>query len=101
MMHARLAPKTMRAKCAWSIHSSSRICTASNVGTSSWKFTHLFAEQWLIDMRAAIYARFSSELQDRRSIADQVSLARRYAEDRGHVVVKEYDDAAISGASIL
>ncbi len=52
-------------------------------------------------MRAAIYARFSSDLQDLRSIADQVDLARRYAEGRGLPVVEVYDDAAISGASTL
>jgi site-specific DNA recombinase len=38
-------------------------------------------------MRAAIYARFSSDLQDLRSIADQVELARRYAEGRSLTVV--------------
>ena len=52
-------------------------------------------------MRAAIYARFSSDLQDLRSIADQVDLARRYAEARSLNVVEVYDDAAISGASTL
>lgn len=52
-------------------------------------------------MRAAIYARFSSDLQDLRSIADQVDLARRYAETRSLSVVEVYDDAAISGASTL
>lgn len=50
-------------------------------------------------MRAAIYARFSSDLQDLRSIADQVDLAKRYAETRGLNVVEVCDDAAISGAS--
>ncbi len=39
--------------------------------------------------------------QDVRSIADQVDLARRYAETRGLSVVAVYDDAAISGASTL
>jgi DNA invertase Pin-like site-specific DNA recombinase len=52
-------------------------------------------------MRAAIYARFSSDLQDVRSIADQVDLARRYAEARSLSVVDVYDDAAVSGASTL
>jgi site-specific DNA recombinase len=54
-----------------------------------------------VAMRAAIYARFSSDLQDLRSIADQVDLARRYAEARSLSVVEVYDDAAISGASTL
>lgn len=52
-------------------------------------------------MRAAIYARFSSELQDARSIADQVILAEKYAGDRGYRVVRRYEDAAISGASTI
>jgi DNA invertase Pin-like site-specific DNA recombinase len=52
-------------------------------------------------MRAAIYARFSSDLQDVRSIVDQVELARRYADGRGLSVVEVYDDAAVSGASTL
>jgi DNA invertase Pin-like site-specific DNA recombinase len=52
-------------------------------------------------MRAAIYARFSSELQDERSIADQVALARKYAEARGLTISQSYRDAAISGASTL
>lgn len=52
-------------------------------------------------MRAAIYARFSSDLQDVRSIADQVALARRYAEGRNLTVAGVYEDAAISGASTV
>lgn len=52
-------------------------------------------------MRAAIYARFSSDLQDARSITDQVSLARRYAESRGLKTIGVYEDAAISGASVI
>ena len=52
-------------------------------------------------MRAAVYARFSSELQDERSIIDQVALARKYAESRGLVVTGVYQDAAISGASTI
>lgn len=52
-------------------------------------------------MRAAIYARFSSDLQDMRSITDQVALARKYAEGRSLTVAKCYEDAAISGASTI
>ena len=52
-------------------------------------------------MRAVIYARFSSDLQDERSINDQVHLARRYAESRGLAVIDVYQDAAISGASAI
>ena len=52
-------------------------------------------------MRAAIYARFSSELQDQRSITDQVALARKYVDMRGLTFTQTYSDAAISGASTL
>ncbi len=52
-------------------------------------------------MRTAIYARFSSDLQDNRSIADQIALARKYAETRGLSVAGIYEDAAISGSSVL
>lgn len=51
-------------------------------------------------MRSAIYARFSSDLQDIRSITDQVNLARRYSETRGLTTVGTYEDAGISGASM-
>ena len=52
-------------------------------------------------MRAAIYARFSSDLQDMRSITDQVAMAQKYADTRSLKQVSVYEDAAISGASIL
>jgi hypothetical protein len=50
--------------------------------------------------RAVIYARFSTDLQNERSIADQVALCRSYAERNGSVVVAVFDDRAVSGASI-
>lgn len=52
-------------------------------------------------MRAAIYARFSSDLQDARSIQDQVDLARKYAQSRSLNVAGVYEDAGISGASVI
>jgi DNA invertase Pin-like site-specific DNA recombinase len=51
-------------------------------------------------MRVAIYARFSSDLQDVRSITDQVAAARDHAIRQGWRVVAEFSDAAISGASL-
>jgi site-specific DNA recombinase len=51
-------------------------------------------------MRVAIYARFSSDLQDVRSITDQVAAARDYAAKQGWQVIAEFCDAAISGASL-
>lgn len=51
-------------------------------------------------MRVAIYARYSSDLQDGRSITDQVSVARERADREGWQVVATFSDAAISGASL-
>jgi site-specific DNA recombinase len=51
-------------------------------------------------MRAAAYARYSSELQSRRSIADQLDLVRSFARGHGLEVVAEFSDAALSGASM-
>ena len=51
-------------------------------------------------MRVAIYARFSSDLQDARSITDQLALAREHAARQSWFVVQEFTDAAISGASM-
>ena len=52
-------------------------------------------------MRAALYARYSSDLQDARSIAGQHALARAFCEARGWTVVRTFDDAAISGATSI
>lgn len=49
-------------------------------------------------MRVAIYARFSSDLQDARSITDQVTMARDRASREGWSVAGEFCDAALSGA---
>ncbi len=49
---------------------------------------------------AAVYARFSTDRQDARSIEDQTRRCRRFAEDRGYRVVAEFNDAAQSGASL-
>ena len=50
--------------------------------------------------RAAIYARFSSDLQDARSITDQVAMCRDHAKRQGWTVTEVYADEAISGASM-
>ncbi len=52
-------------------------------------------------MRTAIYARFSTELQQERSIEDQFALCRAYAAKNGLDVTAVYDDRARSGASIF
>lgn len=51
--------------------------------------------------RAAIYARFSTELQNERSTEDQINLCRAYAQREGLEVVGVYEDKAKSGASVL
>lgn len=50
--------------------------------------------------RAAIYARFSSDKQNDRSIADQVALCRKLAAREGYSVVQVFEDRAVSGASL-
>lgn len=50
--------------------------------------------------RAAIYARYSTDMQNERSIEDQVELCRAFAAREGMVVVDLFEDRAISGASI-
>ncbi len=50
-------------------------------------------------MRCALYARYSSDLQSESSIDDQMRLARAHAARQDMIVVGEYHDAAISGAS--
>ncbi|WP_370689771.1 recombinase family protein [Phenylobacterium sp.] len=50
--------------------------------------------------RCAVYARYSSDRQNARSIADQVAQCTEYAASRGWIVVQSLIDAAISGAAI-
>jgi site-specific DNA recombinase len=52
-----------------------------------------------IDMRAAIYARYSSNNQREASIDDQIEVCNRYIQNQGWELIKAYNDAAISGAS--
>ena len=51
-------------------------------------------------MRAAIYARYSSENQRPESIEDQISSCRRFAKENGFNVLKNhiYTDCALSGS---
>ncbi|MCL8486234.1 recombinase family protein [Bradyrhizobium denitrificans] len=50
---------------------------------------------------AAIYARFSTDLQNERSIEDQVSLCQSYAEREGLEVINIHEDRARSGGSVM
>jgi site-specific DNA recombinase len=52
-------------------------------------------------MRAAIYARYSTDLQSSSSIDDQVRLCRERLERDGHELVQLYSDRAVSGATLL
>lgn len=52
-------------------------------------------------LQAAIYARFSTDLQHERSIDDQVALCRDYASRNGLAVVSVFSDRARSGASVF
>ncbi|WP_076446334.1 recombinase family protein [Roseivivax lentus] len=51
--------------------------------------------------RAAIYARYSTDLQSERSAEDQIALCRDFAEREGLAVTDIYRDEARSGASVL
>ncbi|MBW4976191.1 recombinase family protein [Roseovarius mucosus] len=51
-------------------------------------------------MRAAIYARFSSQMQSEASIEDQLRICRERAVREGWTVTEEFSDMAISGASM-
>jgi site-specific DNA recombinase len=51
--------------------------------------------------RAALYARFSSDLQRDQSIEDQLHLCREHAKRQGWEIVEEYSDRARSGANLI
>ena len=53
-------------------------------------------------LRAAGYARYSSDLQRETSLEDQIAGHRRYADQQGWTMVDEYilTDAGVSGASL-
>lgn len=50
--------------------------------------------------KAALYARYSSDLQNPQSIDDQIRECRQYAARKGWDVAQVYDDEAISGAAV-
>ena len=52
-------------------------------------------------IRAAVYARFSTDLQNEKSAEDQIVLCRTYAANKGFQVVAAYADKAKSGASMV
>ncbi|WP_071675758.1 recombinase family protein [Nioella nitratireducens] len=52
-------------------------------------------------MKAALYARYSSDNQRDASIEDQLRICRTRAEREGWTIIDSYTDRAISGASLL
>jgi DNA invertase Pin-like site-specific DNA recombinase len=52
-------------------------------------------------LRAAVYARFSTDMQRDASIEDQIRSCREYAARQGLTVVETYSDRAVSGASLI
>jgi site-specific DNA recombinase len=50
---------------------------------------------------AAIYARYSSDLQREASIEDQIRICRERTAKEGWSIYKEYSDSGISGASLI
>lgn len=51
-------------------------------------------------LRAVVYARYSTDMQNERSIEDQIDLCRAYAAREGMVIVDVFEDRAVSGASL-
>ena len=49
--------------------------------------------------RAAIYARFSTDMQNPKSAEDQERKCRKHAEREGWSVVQVFHDTALSGAT--
>jgi site-specific DNA recombinase len=51
-------------------------------------------------VRLAFYGRFSSDNNRETSIADQLRIVQRWAQEHGHKIISEFSDEAISGASL-
>ncbi|WP_422120100.1 recombinase family protein [Hyphomonas polymorpha] len=52
-------------------------------------------------LRAAIYARYSSDLQSSRSIEDQVTVCRQFVRQQGWVETGLFADRALSGGAMV
>ena len=50
-------------------------------------------------MRAALYARYSTDMQSPESIADQLRVCARLADRFDFEIVARFSDAAISGGT--
>lgn len=51
--------------------------------------------------KVAIYARYSSDNQRDASIPDQFRVCREFAQRQGWMIVGEYSDRAVSGATLM
>ena len=51
--------------------------------------------------RAAIYARYSSDQQNEKSVDDQIAFCREICEREGFAIVRTFADREISGAFIV
>lgn len=52
-------------------------------------------------LRVAIYARYSSDRQSENSIEDQLRICRAHVARQGWTIARDFQDAAISGATLL
>jgi site-specific DNA recombinase len=52
-------------------------------------------------MTAALYAQFSSDMQKKRSIEDQLVTCRRYAAREGYKIIGTYSDEAKSATTMF
>ena len=50
-------------------------------------------------MKAAIYARYSTDMQSEASIEDQIRICQKRIDVEGWTLVETYSDAALSGTS--
>lgn len=66
----------------------------------SWPASRQDVNEQPPNVTAAIYARYSSDQQQERSIEDQVALCRAWAQREGLIVVATFTDEAASGASL-
>lgn len=53
------------------------------------------------NLKAALYARYSSDLQSESSIEDQIRLCSEYAGKNNLEIINCYSDAGLSGASLM
>ena len=49
--------------------------------------------------RVALYARYSTDLQNPMSVEDQFRQAERYARQQGWTIVERFSDSAVSGTA--